>query len=73
MFKTGALNRKMNEIFDGRVLTFYGVRRSESATRANYNRVEEKTESVKISKKLLSLLRAMCISICLFCLSLSTY
>ena len=51
MFKTGALNRKMNEIFDGRVLTFYGVRRSESATRANYNRVEEKTESVKISNQ----------------------
>ena len=51
MFKTGALNRKMNEIFNGRVLTFYGVRRSESATRANYNRVEEKTESVKIANQ----------------------
>lgn len=51
MFKTGALNRKMNELFNGRVLTFYGVRRSESATRANYNRVEEKTESVKIANQ----------------------
>ena len=51
MFKTGALNRKMTEIFNGRVLTFYGVRRSESATRANYNRVEEKTESVKIANQ----------------------
>ncbi len=51
MFKTGAINRKMNELFDGKVLSFYGVRKSESAKRANYNRVEEKTESVKIAKQ----------------------
>jgi len=51
MFKTGAINRKMNEIFNGKVLTFYGVRRSESAKRANYNRIEEKTESVKIANQ----------------------
>lgn len=49
MFKTGALNRKMNEIFNGKILTFYGVRRSESATRANYNRVDN--ESVKITNQ----------------------
>jgi len=49
MFKTGVLNRKMTELFEGKVTTFYGVRRNESAIRSNYNRTEEKTESVKIA------------------------
>ena len=51
MFKTGAINRVMNELFAGRALNFYGVRRNESVNRSNYNRTEERTESIKIANQ----------------------
>jgi len=51
MFKTGAFNREMTKLFDGSVLTFLGVRRAESTKRQNYNRVENKTESIKIANQ----------------------
>lgn len=49
-FKTGAITKKINSTFKNKnkVLTFYGIRRSESASRSKYERV---TESPKISKQ----------------------
>lgn len=50
VFKTGALNKKISTTFKDkkRVLTFYGIRRSESTSRSKYDRV---AESPKISKQ----------------------
>lgn len=49
-FKTGAITKKINTTFKNKnkVLTFYGIRRSESVSRSKYERV---TESPKISKQ----------------------
>ncbi len=48
IFKTGAIQRKINTLFKNnkRVLTFYGVRRSESVLRNKYDR---ESDSPKIS------------------------
>jgi len=52
MFKTGPLTRVLNTLFENQsILTFYGIRHSESAARSKYNRVEDKAESVKIQKQ----------------------
>lgn len=52
MFKTGPITRVINNIYGaGKILTFYGVRKSESACRSKYNRIEEKSESKKIQKQ----------------------
>ena len=50
IFKTGAITRKIERTFPGkRILTFYGIRRNESASR---NKYERETESPKISKQI---------------------
>lgn len=52
MFKTGPLTRVLNTLFANQtILTFYGIRHSESLARSKYNRVEDKAESVKIQKQ----------------------
>ena len=50
VFKTGAINRKINGVFKDkrRLLTFYGVRRSESVSRSKYDKV---SKSPKITKQ----------------------
>ncbi len=50
VFKTGAINKKINSTFKNKrnILTFYGIRRSESTSRSKYDRV---AESPKISKQ----------------------
>lgn len=52
MFKTGAVNRTMNELFGNKhILTFYGIRKNESVTRSKYNRTEDKAEHKKITNQ----------------------
>ncbi len=52
MFKTGPITRTINRLYGkGRILTFYGVRKCESASRSKYNRLEESSESKKIQKQ----------------------
>ncbi len=52
MFKTGPITRVLNSMYgDEQVLTFYGIRKSESVSRSKYNRIEKNTESVKIQKQ----------------------
>lgn len=50
IFKTGAINRKLTALFKDKtkILAFYGIRRSESASRSKY---ERETEGRKISKQ----------------------
>lgn len=52
MFKTGPINRTLNSLYrDKDILTFYGIRKCESASRSKYNRVEDNAESVKINNQ----------------------
>ncbi|MBE6423242.1 phosphoadenosine phosphosulfate reductase family protein [Succinivibrio dextrinosolvens] len=52
MFKTGPITRVINNVYgQGKILTFYGVRKCESASRSKYNRLEEHSESMKIQKQ----------------------
>lgn len=52
MFKTGPLTRVLNTLFANQnILTFYGIRHSESTARSKYNRIEDRAESVKIQKQ----------------------
>jgi len=52
MFKTGPITRVLNKLYDENgVLTFYGIRKSESHSRSRYNRVEDNVESIKIQKQ----------------------
>lgn len=52
MFKTGPITRVLNSAFrDEKVLTFYGIRKSESTARSKYNRIEDDSSSVKIQKQ----------------------
>ncbi len=52
MFKTGPITRVLNSLYrDVDILTFYGIRKSESVSRSKYNRVEKNTEAVKIQKQ----------------------
>ena len=51
IFKTGAINRKLTALFKDktRILAFYGIRRSESASRSKYDR---ETQGRKITKQI---------------------
>ena len=52
MFKTGPITRTLNGLFrNQQILTFYGIRKSESVSRSKYNRIEDDAESVKIQKQ----------------------
>ena len=50
VFKTGAITKVLNQVFKDKtnVLTFYGIRKSESASRSKY---ERESESPKITKQ----------------------
>ena len=51
IFKTGSIQRKITALFKNqkRIITFYGIRRSESASRSKY---ERESESPKITKQM---------------------
>lgn len=52
MFKTGPITREINSLYrNQRILTFYGIRKSESVSRSKYNRVEDDAASVKIQQQ----------------------
>jgi phosphoadenosine phosphosulfate reductase len=52
MFKTGPITRVINSLYrNQQILTFYGIRKSESVSRSKYNRVEDAAESVKIQQQ----------------------
>lgn len=52
MFKTGPITRVLNRTFKNEhVLTFYGIRKYESASRKKYDRVTENNASAKIQKQ----------------------
>ena len=52
MFKTGPITRVINSMYRSRqILTFYGIRKSESVSRSKYNRIENDAESVKIQQQ----------------------
>ena len=52
MFKTGPITRTLNRLYgDKSILTFYGIRKCESASRSRYNRIEDNAEAVKIQKQ----------------------
>lgn len=51
MFKTGPITRAINSLFrDKKILTFYGIRKSESISRSKYDRVADGAD-VKIQKQ----------------------
>ena len=52
MFKTGPITRIINGMYRSQqILTFYGIRKSESVSRSKYNRIEDDAESVKIQQQ----------------------
>lgn len=52
MFKTGPITRVINSMYrNQQILTFYGIRKSESVSRSKYNRIEDDPESVKIQQQ----------------------
>ena len=52
MFKTGPITRIINSMYRSQqILTFYGIRKSESVSRSKYNRIENDAESVKIQQQ----------------------
>lgn len=52
MFKTGPITRIINSLYrNQQILTFYGIRKSESVTRSKYNRIEDSSESIKIQQQ----------------------
>ena len=52
MFKTGPIARIINGLYrNQQILTFYGIRKSESVSRSKYNRIEDAAESVKIQQQ----------------------
>ena len=52
MFKTGPITRVINSLYRSQqILTFYGIRKSESVSRSKYNRIEDGAESVKIQQQ----------------------
>lgn len=52
MFKTGPITRVINNLYrNQQILTFYGIRKSESVSRSKYNRVEDDAEAVKIQQQ----------------------
>ena len=52
MFKTGPITRVLNSLYRSQqILTFYGIRKSESVSRSKYNRIEDDAKSVKIQQQ----------------------
>lgn len=52
MFKTGPITRIINSMYRSQqILTFYGIRKSESLSRSKYNRIEDDAGSVKIQQQ----------------------
>lgn len=52
MFKTGPITRVINGLYrNQQILTFYGIRKTESVSRSKYNRIEDDAESVKIQQQ----------------------
>lgn len=52
MFKTGPITRVINSLYrNQQILTFYGIRKSESVSRSKYNRIEDSSEAVKIQQQ----------------------
>ena len=52
MFKTGPITRVINSLYRSQqILTFYGIRRSESISRSKYNRIEDSADAVKIQQQ----------------------
>ena len=52
MFKTGSIARVINSLYrNQKILTFYGIRKSESVSRSKYNRIEGDSESLKIRQQ----------------------
>lgn len=52
MFKTGPITRVINSMYrNQQILTFYGIRKSESVSRSKYNRIEDSSDSVKIQQQ----------------------
>ena len=52
MFKTGPITRIINSMYRSQqILTFYGIRKTESISRSKYNRVEDDASSVKIQQQ----------------------
>lgn len=52
MFKTGPIARVISSLYrDQNILTFYGIRKSESVIRSRYNRIEGDAESIKIRQQ----------------------
>ena len=52
MFKTGPIARVINSMYRSQqVLTFYGIRKTESVSRSKYNRIESDAESIKIQQQ----------------------
>lgn len=52
MFKTGPITRVINSLYrNQQILTFYGIRKSESVSRSKYNRIEDSSDSVKIQQQ----------------------
>ena len=52
MFKTGPLSRVLTGLYRNQhILTFYGIRKSESLSRSKYNRIEDDSNSLKIRQQ----------------------
>ena len=52
MFKTGPITRVINNLYrNQKVLTFYGIRKGESAARSKYKQVEDDPSSIKIQQQ----------------------
>lgn len=52
MFKTGPITRIINSLYGSeQILTFYGIRKTESVSRSKYNRIEDSADAVKIKQQ----------------------
>lgn len=52
MFKTGPITRVINSLYRSQqILTFYGIRKSESVSQSKYNRIEDSADAVKIQQQ----------------------
>lgn len=52
IFKTGPITRVINSLYRSQqILTFYGIRKNESAARSKYNRIESESASIKIQQQ----------------------
>ncbi len=52
MFKTGPITKVLNNLYKNKnILTYYGIRKSESASRSKYKRIENNSNNIKIQKQ----------------------